>query len=97
VFDRADGAPARWPTIGIKLSARQTRIAGGRGTGSVAAEAIACLETVLDNAGRFYIPPDKAARTIFVDNAGIKAADFGIIPGQQQTLFKMARKPRVTG
>ena len=88
VFDRTDGAEARWPTIGIKLSAQQTSIAGGHGTDSVASEAIACLETVLDNACRYYIPPDKATRTIFIDNAGIKATDFGITPEQQQTLFE---------
>jgi NTE family protein len=88
VFDRTDGAPARWPTIGIKLSARQTSIGAGRGTDSVVSEAIACLETVLDNAGRYYVPPDKAVQTIFVDNAGIKATDFGITPEQQQKLFE---------
>ncbi len=88
VFDRADGAKARWPTIGIKLSAQQTSIGSGRGTDSAVSEAIACLETVLDNAGRYYVPPDKATRTIFVDNAGIKATDFGITPQQQQTLFE---------
>lgn len=88
VFKRADGAKARWPTIGIMLSARQTSIGGGHGSGSVASEAVACLETVLDNAGRYYVPPDKASHTIFVDNAGIKATDFGITPEQQQTLFE---------
>jgi NTE family protein len=88
VFDRTDGAEARWPTIGIKLSAQQTSIASGHGTDSVASEAIACLETVLDNAGRYYVPPGKASRTIFIDNAGIKATDFGITPEQQQTLFE---------
>ena len=87
VFDRIDGSEARWPTIGIKLSARQTSITTDHGTGTVVSEAIACLETVLDNAGRYYVPPDKAARTIFIDNAGIKATDFGITPLQQQTLF----------
>ena len=88
VFDRTDGAASRWPTIGIKLSARQTSISGGHGTDNVAAEAIACLETVLDNAGRYYITPDKAARTIFVDNAGIKATDFNLTPDQRQTLYE---------
>lgn len=92
VFDRTDGALARWPTIGIKLSARQTSIGVGRGTDSVASEAIACLQTVLDNAGRYYVPPDKAARTIFIDNAGIKATDFGITPEQQKTLFDNGQK-----
>jgi NTE family protein len=87
-FDRTDGAASRWPTIGIKLSARQTSISGGHGTDNVAAEAIACLETVLDNAGRYYITPDKAARTIFVDNAGIKATDFNLTPDQRQKLYE---------
>jgi NTE family protein len=87
VFKRRDGAPARWPTIGIMLSARQTSIETSQGSDTVAAEAIACLHTVLDNAGRYYVPQDKAKHTIFIDNAGIKATDFGITPGQQQTLF----------
>jgi len=88
VFDRTDGAVSRWPTIGIKLSARQTSISGGHGTDNIAAEAIACLETVLDNAGRYYVTPDKAARTIFVDNAGIKATDFNLTPDQRQKLYE---------
>jgi NTE family protein len=88
VFDRTDGAPSRWPTIGIKLSARQTSISGGHGTDNIAAEAIACLETVLDNAGRYYITPEKAARTIFVDNAGIKATDFNLTADQRQKLYE---------
>lgn len=88
VFDRTDGARARWPTIGIKLSARQTSIAGGHGADDLVSEATACLATVLDNAGRCYVPPDKAACTIFIDNTGIKATDFGITPQQQQTLFE---------
>ena len=55
-------------------------------------EAIAYLQTVLDNAGRYYVPPDKAARTIFIDSAGIKATDFGITPEQQKTLFDNGQK-----
>jgi hypothetical protein len=70
------------------LSARQTSIERNHATGGVASEAIACLQTVLDNAGRYYVPPDKAKHTIFIDNAGIKATDFGITPDQQQTLFE---------
>lgn len=31
--------------------------------------------------------PDSAARTIFVDNGGIKATDFGLTTEQQQMLF----------
>jgi hypothetical protein len=70
------------------LSARQTSIETSDASGTVASEAIACLQTLLDNAGRYYVPPDKAKNTIFIDNAGIKATDFGITPQQQQTLFE---------
>jgi NTE family protein len=87
VFDRTDGAEARWPTIGIKTSAQQTTIARVHGTDNIAEEARACLATLLDNGGRYYVTPDKAARTIFVDNAGIKATDFNITTDQQQILF----------
>ncbi len=87
MFDRTDGVEARWPTIGIKLSARQTTIDSNRGTDNVAEEAIACLETLLDNAGRFYVTPDKAARTIFVDNAGVKATDFNLTADLRQKLY----------
>jgi NTE family protein len=87
VFDRTDGAKARWRTIGIKLSAQQTSITSVYGTDNVVEEARACLATLLDNAGRYYVTPDKAARTIFVDNAGIKATEFNITPEQQQILF----------
>ena len=88
VFTRHDDAHARWPTIGIMLSARQTSIETSHRSGTVAEEAIACLQTVLDNASRYYVPPDKASHTIFIDNAGIKATDFGITPEQQQKLFE---------
>jgi NTE family protein len=87
VFDRTDGAPSRWPTIGIKLSARATSIAAKDDVGNVVEEAIACLRTLLDNADRYYVTQDKAARTIFIDNGGIKATDFHLQVSQQDMLF----------
>ena len=50
-------------------------------------EAIDCLQTLLNNADRYYLTPDKAARTIFIDSTGITATDFGITPEQRATLF----------
>jgi NTE family protein len=88
VFDRTDGAASRWPTIGIKLSARQTSISGGHGTDNVAAEAIACLETVLDNAGRYYISRTRRPARSSSTNAGIKATDFNLTPDQRQKLYE---------
>jgi NTE family protein len=91
VFDRTDGAVSRWPTIGVKLSARNPAIPVVHGTDNVAAEAIACLETVIENGDRFYVTPAAAARTIFVDNGGVKATDFGLDDAQKQMLFGNGR------
>lgn len=87
VFDRGDGAPERWETLGIKLSAQQTSISDTHGTTGLLAETVACLHTLLDNADRYYVTPDKQARTIFVDNAGVKATEFHLAPDLRTKLY----------
>ena len=104
VFDRSDGLPQRWPTIGIKLSARDTTMPPSRASDDTLQEALSCLQTLLNNANRYYLAPDKAARTIFIDSTGITATDFDITPQQRATLFTnghdaahqwlLAKKPR---
>ncbi len=87
VFDRSDGRPSRWPTIGVKLSSvGPTPISPAELDGPVD-EALACLRTLLDNASRYYLPPEKAKRTIFVDSFGLAATDFHLTPADQQRLF----------
>ncbi len=88
VFDRTDGIPGRWPTIGIKLSANKATTAPWRDVDGIFDEALACLFTLLENTDRFYVTPEHAARTIFVDSAGINAADFGISPAERARLFE---------
>jgi NTE family protein len=87
VFDRTDGIPGRWPTIGVKLSAGEAAAAPWREVDGLFEEALACLHTLLENADRFYVTPDRAARTIFVDSAGVDGADFGIGPAERARLF----------
>jgi NTE family protein len=87
VFDRTDGGAARWPTLGIKLSARQTVVAPAKEIHGAVGEAMAALHTLVNNDERFYVPSRNADRTIFVDNAGIAATDFAITKAQQDTLF----------
>ncbi len=91
-FDRSDGAACRWPTIGIKLSAKATSIRSAQHVSGLGSEAVACLHTLLDNADRYYLTPDKCARTIFVDNAGHSATDFGLTAEDQATLFANGRQ-----
>jgi NTE family protein len=92
VFDRTDGEPSRWPTVGIKLSAQKTLVPARSDVHNVIAEAVACLHTLLDNADRYYVTAEKAARTIFVDCFGLKATDFDLTVADQQTLVANGHK-----
>jgi NTE family protein len=92
VFDRYDSGERRWETIGVKLSAQSVTPEKPANTDGAINEAIACLHTALDNADRFYVTDDRASRTIFVDNHGIKSTDFGLTAADQQTLFDSGTK-----
>jgi NTE family protein len=87
VFDRTDGAAARWPTVGIKLSAKSAEIHNAAPVKNVVNEAVACVQTMIDNDDRYYLPSSKSDRTIFVDNAGVGSTDFHLTAAQQQQLF----------
>ena len=87
VFDRGDGAPSRWPTIGIKLSGREKHAPPGDKVDSAFDVAVACMHSLLENSDRYYLTPDRAKRTIFIDSNGVSATDFGLGPEQQQLLY----------
>ncbi len=86
-FDRADGKPPRWPTIGIKLSSLQTRFPRTTACQSAVAVAIHCLRTMMNEWDAYSVDDATAARTIFVDNAGLTATDFDLTSDQQDRLF----------
>lgn len=91
VFDRSDGEPSRWPTIGIKLSAISPTPVIAHDPGNAVSEGIACLRTALDNDARYYVPAEKARRTIFVDSFGLAATDFHLTAADQTRLFDSGR------
>ena len=86
-FDRVDGQPARWPTIGIKLSSLQTRFGATEASGTALSVAIRALDTVMNEWDRYNVEETTAARTIFVDNAGLTATQFDLGLDQQNELF----------
>jgi NTE family protein len=86
-FDPSDGSPARWPTLGIMLSARQIVVPRPHERHGPLAEAIACVRLAIDNAGRNYLTPAAVARTIFVDTEHISTTDFHLTVEQRQMLF----------
>jgi NTE family protein len=86
-FDRADGGPPRWPTIGIKLSSLQTNFGASRACETTLDEGVRCLQTMMNEWDSYSIDESTAGRTIFIDNAGIRATDFDLSREQQQQLF----------
>lgn len=86
-FDRVDGQPPRWPTIGIKLSSLQTKFAATEACSTALSVAIRALHTMMNEWDLYNIEEATAARTIFVDNAGLTATQFDLTPEQQDQLF----------
>jgi len=86
-FDRIDGGPPRWPTIGIKLSSLQTSFPATQSCENARDVAIHTLHTTLNEWDRYSVDQGTAARTIFVDNAGLTATQFDLTQAQQDQLF----------
>lgn len=86
-FDRVDGNPPRWPTIGIKLSALPTNFPATSACESSLAVGIRCMRTALNEWDTYNVDVTTAGRTIFVDSAGLTATDFDLTVEQQQTLL----------
>ena len=92
VFDRADGQPERWETIGIKLSAEGPPGAvlhQASGLVSLTEAMISTLTHWFDQA--HLDDPNVVARTIFVDTTGYTATDFSITREAQDHLFENGR------
>jgi len=94
VFDRTDGKPPRWPTFGLKLSAKpdaaQRQKYDVHGTFSLARAMVGTMTSFHD---QIHIDdPSAVARTMFVDTFGIRATDFDIDETMQDTLFKSGRR-----
>lgn len=86
-FDRIDGGPPRWPTIGVKLSVLQTQFAATQACDTALSVGIRALHTMTGEWNRYSIDQATAARTIFVDRAGLTATQFDLTPAQQDQLF----------
>jgi NTE family protein len=86
-FEREDGAPPRWPTIGVKLSALQKEYPLTKAAGSAYGEARGCLHTMMNEWDATSVEAATAGRTIFVDNGGIGTTDFDLTQDQRHQLF----------
>ncbi len=92
-FDRTDGKPPRWPTWGIKLSARPKASQEPQPTGNVFEFAVACLRTLLGNHDAYHLDDEHVTeRTMFVDTTGVSVIDFQIDQETQHRLFENGRR-----
>ncbi len=96
IFDRTDGQPPRWPTIGIKLSGSvgpsevTNHVRGAFSLG------VALVHTMMTFYDRQHInDPDVIKRTIFVDTLGVPTLDFGIKRATQDRLFASGKEAAV--
>lgn len=94
VFDRTDGEVPRWPTFGIKLSAKpeadfgvRNRITGPLSFGK------AVVDTVTGFYDRMHIDSSHSvARTIFIDTAAVRPTQFDLSPEERELLYRKGRK-----
>lgn len=94
VFDRPGGEVPRWPTFGIKLSAKpeadfgvRNRIRGPLSFGK------AVLDTVTGFYDRMHIDASHAvARTIFIDTAAVRPTQFDLTAEEAELLYRKGRK-----
>ena len=86
-FERVDGRPPRWPTIGVKLSSLRTDFPETAACENSVGIGMHCLRTMMNEWDSYRVDASTAGRTVFVDNAGLKATDFDLGPDQQDALF----------
>lgn len=91
IFDRTDGAPPRWPTFGVRLTASETSLVSEPVRGPLELGK-SMLETMIHAQATMYLKdPTVKARTMFVDTDAISAVDFGITDEEQDLLVSTGR------
>jgi NTE family protein len=92
VFDRRDGRPPRWPTFGVKLSAKGPATPPGFEVHGPASLCLALLRTLIGHTDRAHLnDPDVVERTIFVDTDGVQATDFDLDRATAERLYQNGR------
>ncbi len=89
IFDRKDGQPSRWPTIGIRLSSPSSEQALAKPvTGPISLIQNLIYTTVDSTQVRHVSDPDNVERSIFAKPRGVSWTDFDLTPAQQESLYE---------
>jgi NTE family protein len=89
IFDRDDHQQQRWPTFGVKLSAKQQiQDANWKPDPGPLQLALSLIATMANAHDQMHVDnPEFSSRTIFVDTTGFKSTDFHLTNSDKSTLF----------
>lgn len=92
IFDHPDRAQARWPTIGVRLSAREDARAVQAPVRNALHVGLAVVDTAMHGIDARHIDdPGTIARTIFVDVGAVRATDFDLGDAERASLIQRGR------
>lgn len=89
VFDRDDGLPSRWPTIGVRLSSPSDERAPATPVRGPVSMVVSLIYTTVDSTQvRHVSDPADLERSIFARTRGVRWTDFDLTSVQQDSLFE---------
>lgn len=92
MFDCTDGLVPRWPTFGVRLSARTDSPPAARPVTGPVSLALAVVETMMAARDARHIDdPCVQARSVFIDTSDHSPVDFGITDEEQELLLSNGR------
>lgn len=88
IFDREDGRPARWPTLGIRLTSPLGEPRSSQPVRGPVSLALAVVQTTLEASQAQHVAGAcDIDRSIFVDTSPVSVIDFDITAAQQEALY----------
>lgn len=92
IFDRNDGETSRWPTLGVKLSAKQVPSAEWKAVNNPLEMLKRLLATMSSAHDNVYVDQLSVQdRTVFIDTTGVSATDFDLDAAKRDFLFASGR------
>lgn len=88
IFDRDDGRPARWPTLGVRLTSRLGEPRYSEPVRGPVSLALAVVQTTIEASQAQHVAGAcDVERSVFVDTSDISVVDFDITQAQQEALY----------
>ncbi len=92
IFDRDDGLPARWPTLGIRLTSKLGEPRSSEPVRGPVSLALAIVQATIEASQAQHVDDDcDVDRSVFVDTSQVSGIDFTITAAQQEQLYEAGR------